>query len=246
MSLARATSVALAATLLWLTAVPVAAATSVADICLETRPGALDDGEWTALVDATTEAVGSSPALFPQPDLRLDGSRLDVHSGHEDLTPGEGACLEDGSDWSARYDRGFLQAGAERMLAEAPTTPGIESSVTIEWHPAETRLRTLLEFSGPFDIPSGRCWIDDVLAVDDATGTVVASAERGLETSPFAESACGRFYDHLPAGGAGEQAVTLVPSRVVLDGGGSLHLVPVQVTVLDDAIVVSGALARTE
>ena len=67
------------------------------------------------------------------------------------------------------------------MLADAPTTPGIDSDVTIEWQPDAARLRTTLTFAGPLDIPNGKCWIDDTLSVDDATGTVVASGEPALQ-----------------------------------------------------------------
>jgi hypothetical protein len=131
------------------------------------------------------------------------------------------------------------------MLAEAPTTPGIDSEVIIYWYPDETRMRTLLAFAGPLDIPNGTCWIDDVLAVDAATGTVVASGEQGLKTSPFAEVACDRFFDHLPDGGAGEQAVSLLPATVTLAAGSELRFVAEEVLVTDEAVSVSGRLERS-
>jgi hypothetical protein len=171
--------------------------------------------------------------------------RFDIWSGQEGMAVGVGApCLEPGATWTARFGRDFLQAGAERMLAEAPTTPGIASNVTIEWYPDETRLRTILEFAGPLDIPNGQCWVDDVLSVDSATGTVSASGEPGVQTSPFAEGACGRFFDHLPDGGAGEQAVTLLPAAIDVGGGQALRFVAERVEVQEDAVVVSGSLGR--
>ena len=130
------------------------------------------------------------------------------------------------------------------MLAEAPTTPGIDSDVVIDWYPTEARMRTTLVFAGPLDIPNGTCWIDDTLSVDSVTGTIVASGERGLETSPFAEGACGRFFDHLPDGGAGEQAVTLLPRIVALTDGSELRFVAEDVRVEEDAVSVSGRLER--
>jgi hypothetical protein len=188
------------------------------------------------------EAIAPRTALFPEPSLHETGTRLDIGAGHEDATPGTGPCLEPGFEWTVRFDRDFLQAGAERMLAEAPTTPGISSAVEIEWLPAGSLVRTVLVFAGPLDIPNGTCWIDDVVAVEE--GVVTASGERGLRTSPFAEGACGRFYEHLAQGGAGEQAVTLLPATVALADGGSLRFVAEDVSVGEDALVVSGSLAR--
>ena len=54
---------------------------------------------------------------------------------------------------------------------------------------------------------------------------MVTSGEQGVKTSIFAEGACGRFFDHLLQGGAGEQAVTLFPSHVALPTGETLHFV---------------------
>jgi hypothetical protein len=228
-------------------AAPVAAAERPADICFETVSGTLEDAEWEAMRELVAATAATRPALFPLPVLTLGGSRLDIASGHEGLDAGaRAACLVEGHEWTARYDRAFLQAGAQRLLAEAPTTPGISSAVIIEWHPTEARLRTLLDFSGPFDIPNGRCWIDDVLEVDETGGVIVARAERGLATSPFAESACTRFYDHLPGGGAGEQAVSLLPAELPGHDGSIVRFVAESVAVLDDAIVVGGSVERAE
>jgi hypothetical protein len=99
----------------------------------------------------------------------------------------------------------------------------------------------MLVFAGPLDIPNGTCWVDDVLSVDAVGGIVAASGEQGLETSPFAEGACRRFFGFLPDGGAGEQAVTLLPLSVELDDG-VIRLVAQAVTVRDDAIVMAGSL----
>ena len=219
-----------------------AAGETVADVCLEIAPSALSTDEWSAVEAPVSEAVAERTALFPAPVVTVEGTRLDIASGHSGLTSGVEGCLEEGAEWTSRFGRDFLQAGAELMLAEAPTTPGIDSVVTIEWHPEERRMRTRLEFAGPFDIPNGTCWIDDGLAVAD--GIVTTTGEQGVRTSPFAESACGRFFDHLPDGGAGEQAVTLLPTMIELPDGGRLRFVAEEVSVRDDALVVSGSLAR--
>lgn len=154
----------------------------------------------------------------------------------------DGTCLESGLEWTARFSRAFLQAGADRMLMEAPTTPGIESSVEIEWFAAEHRLRTTLVFAGPFDIPNGSCWIDDVLSIDAADGIAVASGEHGVETSPFAEGACDRFFDHLPEGGAGQQAITLFPAEVALADGRRVRFAVSRLAVTEEEIVVGGSI----
>lgn len=127
------------------------------------------------------------------------------------------------------------------MLAAAPTTPGIDSNVEVRWYPDEARVRTWLEFEGPLGIPNGTCWIDDTLSIDEG-GAARASAETGLQTSPFAEGACGRFFDYLPLGGAGQQAITLLPTEVSLADGSVLRFSVETVDVESDAIVISGAI----
>ncbi len=227
-------------------AFPVAADETHADLCLELADGVVSEAEWAPIREQIVAAVESRSALFPEPvDVQDPLRRVDVWSGHEGLAVGAGApCLEPGFDWTTRFGRDFLEAGADQMLADAPTTPGIESSVSLEWYPDETRLRTTLVFAGPFDIPNGTCWVDDALSVDAASGVVVASGEQGVKTSPFAEGACRRFFDHLPDGGAGEQVVTLLPPAIDLGDGGVLRFVAGDVMVRDDAIIVSGSLER--
>ena len=193
---------------------------------------------------AVSETVAERTALFPAPRVDQEPTRLDIDSGHLSEERGYGSCLESGSEWTARFGRAFLEAGADQMLAEAPTTPGIDSDVTLEWDPDDVRVRTTLVFAGPLDIPNGTCWIDDALSVDADAGVVVASGEQGVKTSPFAEGACGRFFDHLPDGGAGEQAVTLLPMSVALPDGSELRFVAEGVRVADDAVWISGRLER--
>ncbi|MGD8485505.1 MAG: hypothetical protein PVG27_06490 [Chloroflexota bacterium] len=233
---------AAAACLVMLGAWPVGADAPSADVCLEVAPDVIAVDEWTALAGPVSDAIASHESLFPEPSLTSEGTRLDISSGHPGLVAAAGPCLEAGHDWTARFGRAFLEAGADRLLEEAPTTPGIDSEVEIEWYPEETRLRTTLVFAGPLDIPNGTCWIDDAMRVVD--GTVVASGEQGVQTSPFAEGACGRFFEHLPQGGAGEQAVTLLPADVTLPDGSRLRFVAEAVFVRDEAVLVAGRLDR--
>jgi hypothetical protein len=226
-----------------------------ADVCFEVATDRLPEEVWDQVVALVSEMVGERAALFPAPVVEAapgfgDGPaarpsiRLDTHSGHAGGTlPGTSArCLEPDLEWTVRFGRVFLEASADRLLEEAPTTPGIASDVTLQWYPDEGRVRTLLTFAGPLDIPNGRCWVDDVLTIDLAGGIAVASGAQGVETSPFAEGACGRFFSHLPDGGAGQQAVTLLPAEIVLEGGARLRFVATEVTVTDDAVTVSGML----
>jgi hypothetical protein len=215
-----------------------------ADVCLEVAGGTVSAEDWEAVSNAVREAIAERGALFPAPHLSRGDARIDIDSGHLDGGADAIGCLAPGSEWTARFGRAFLEAGADQMLAEAPTTPGIESNVSIEWHPDEARMRTTLTFAGPLDIPNGTCWIDDALSVDREAGIVVASGEQGVKTSPFAESACGRFFEHLPEGGAGEQAVTLLPRTVALPDGDELRFLAEDVVVADDAVSVSGRLER--
>ena len=242
MSRRRLGAITVAVTLLVL--LPAAAlAEQPADVCLETDPTALSEAERAALVGPVTESLEARTSMFPAPTVVVQGPRLDLWAGHGDAPAGTGAaCLEPGSEWTARYDRVFLKASADQMLAEAPTTPGIESSVEIEWFLDEARLRTTLEFAGPLDIPNGICWVDDALAVDN--GSVVVSSETGVKTSLFAEGACRRFFEHLTDGGAGEQAVTLLPTEIAVGEDLLLRFVVEAVDVREDAVVVSGRFER--
>jgi hypothetical protein len=228
---------------------------AAADVCLEVAAEAVDAAAWTALSEAVADATAERTALFPAATITtashealLEAAapslRLEIDAGHaaEPTEHGAATCLEPGLDWGARFGRVFLEAGADRMLAEAPTTPGIESSVAIEWHADDDRLQTTLVFAGPLDIPNGTCWIDDRLSIDADAGVAIASGEQGVKTSIFAEGACRRFFDHLPDGGAGGQAVTLLPLEVTAADGATLRFIATEVRVTEDAVVVGGAL----
>lgn len=62
----------------------------------------------------------------------------------------------------------------------------------------------------------GTCWIDDVLSVDPGTGTVVTNASTGMDVDPFTEAACQKFGAFMTEGGAGEQALSLLPLAIPL------------------------------
>lgn len=235
---------------------PAHAGPAAVDACLAVTATDITSEAWTHIRERIEAVVADRTAMFPSPSIVADSHdglsraaapalELAVDAGHLGLhmpAAARGSCLESGLEWTARFGQPFLQAAADRMLLEAPTTPGIESAVDIGWFAAEDRLRTTLVFAGPFDIPNGSCWIDDTLSIDTQSGRVVASGHQGLETSPFAEGACGRFFDHLTEGGAGEQAVTLFPMEVELPGGGSIRFVATRLWVTDAEIIVGGTL----
>jgi len=173
--------------------------------------------------------------------------RLLVSAGYQVGTaaPIDRACRSADAGWGAHLGRAFLEAGADELLARAPTTPGIDSEVGIEWSADEDRLLTRLRFAGPLDIPNGTCWLDETLSVDEVRGAASVGVDRGLETSPFAESACGRFFDHLPDGGAGGQAVSLLPIEIPLAAGGTLRLLVSEVDVAEDGVRLGGTVERS-
>lgn len=239
------------------------------DVCLAVAGAVTSDAPdltpeaWAAVVTAVDAAVAARPTLIPDRSVVADpdpagargdrgpgGLRIGIWStgGSE---PGSSArrlehlsaagCPDHEAPWSVRVSGDFLRAGTKRELAAAPTTPGFESQIDVEWYPAEGRVRTMLEFSGPFGIPNGRCWMDDFLDVGD-DGRARSRVETGLRTSPFAEGVCGRFEDHLSDGGAGAQAIMLLPTEVAVADGSSVRFVVDSVEVTDDAIVLSGSL----
>ena len=228
-----------------LTAGVVLADAHPADVCFEIAPEILRAGDWEVVGHAVDESMAQRSALFPSPRVERSATRLDIDSGHLTAEPGHASCLVPGFEWTSRFGREFIAAGADQLLEEAPKTPGFSSSSLIEWYPDESRMRTTLEFSGPLGIPNGACWVDDVLTVDVATGSVSTSRERDQETSPLGGIVCDRFYAALPDGGAGEQTVSLLPETVAMPDGGELRFVVESVVVGEDALSVSGRLDRS-
>jgi hypothetical protein len=235
-------------------------ATPGPDMCLAITD--LSATAWASVVADVADTVAAHATLFPDPLMVTDptpagapvaGATIAVWAtggsdpvvtddpprlaAQPDARPG---CAVEGPGWRLRFERGFLDAAADRMLADAPTTPGFSSSVDLEWAPGDDRVRTTLTFSGPFGVPNGTCWIDESLASD--AGRVVIAADTGMQTSPLGDIACGRFFEHLGEGGAGAQAVSLVPVDVEVPGASGLRFGVTAVDVTDDAILVSGLL----
>ncbi len=161
-------------------------------------------------------------------------------------------CLLAGTSWTTTISHELLQAGAERILAAAllpdatgvpPIREGAEAAIAVEFDPAERRVRTTLEFNVPVGIwnPGGTCWIDDVLGVDAASERVVTSTTTGMRVDPFMESGCQKFQAFMTEGGAGEQALSLLPTTVALTDDTSVSFMAASVEVNSEAIVMSDA-----
>ena len=125
----------------------------------------------------------------------------------------------------------------------------IASGFAFRWSSGQS-IKTPAEFTWlgretTFGIPNGVCWVDDVLTIEPESGRALASAERGMDVSPLGDVVCGRYYDNLPKGGAGQQAVDLLPSEVVLDDGRPLRFIAETVSVFDDAVAVAGIVQIT-
>lgn len=235
--------------------VAAASGESTSWVCVEVSADALPPAAWGDVIAAVSTAVASRTDLFPAPAIvsssPASSGEAPPVSYRIDITPDvtldgppqmPNECLGRNVDWTILVGRDFLDVGADRMLELAPTTPGISSNVEVSWFPAENRVRTTLHFAGPFDIPNGTCWIDDTLSTDTQLGRYTSEQHQGLETSPFAESACGRFFDYLANGGAGEQATKLLPLAIDRSDGRVLELIPTEVVVGERDIRLGGTV----
>lgn len=211
------------------------------DICLTIGLDAIDDPTTDAIVTAVEGALATRPVLIPAlsivgPDPTAAESpsatiRLAMWTNGAaepmaaPVAPGPGCGIEAVGEgtWSASITGEFLRAGTKRELAAAGTTPGFSSDIDVEWREAEDLVRTVLTFSGPLGIPNGTCWMDDIVSADGQGGTL-AETTTGSATSPFGDGVCGRFEEYLANGGAGAQALVLLPREIALADGDVLHL----------------------
>ena len=65
-----------------------------------------------------------------------------------------------------------------------------------------------------------------------------------MDVDPFTESACQKFAAFMTEGGAGEQALGLLPVAIALDDGVTARFVATSATVSDQGVVMSGAVGR--
>jgi hypothetical protein len=232
-------------------------------LCIELTRAALPVEAWPGLISAVVAAAQARPDLFPEPALLAvpdlasgapavaEALRIGVWSA---TAPADSAmadrrirletasCLTTGAAWSARVTLDLLRAGADRRASAVRLSPGTSAKVDVSFHPAESRVRTFLDFELPLGI-GGICWLDDVLSMDAPGGVATAASSTGMDVTPFAEYGCERFMALMPDGGAGEQAVSLVPTQVIHEGEPTRVLRAGQVRVEDAVIVVDGAPA---
>ena len=229
------------------------------DICLAVDLDRLDEATTSAVVGSVQDALATRPVLIPalsivgpdptaaeSPDATI---RLAMwtNGAAEPMAapdvPGAGCGTEamvEGT-WSASITGEFLRAGTKRELAAAGTTPGFTSDIDVEWSEADDLVRTVLTFSGPLGIPNGTCWMDDVVSADGQGGTH-AETTTDSATSPFGDGVCGRFEEYLANGGAGAQALVLLPRDIALADGDVLHLRVDGVDVRADGVHLSGGV----
>jgi hypothetical protein len=179
-------------------------------------------------------------------DPGSDATRLEQLAGTD--------CLAEDAGWTTVISHELLLAGAERILAaarlpdergETLIPEGSFTEIDVEFHPADQRVRTTLEFEVDigFGITiSGDCWIDDVLSVEG--GHVIVSSTADMDTTPFGDRACSKFERFMVAGGAGERAVGLLPASVPLSGGTDLAFVASAVELSDSTISLLGTVER--
>ena len=119
---------------------------SPADVCLEVAPGVMAADAWTHLTARISDTVAEHTALFPDPTITtaspeaspgadIPPRRLDIDAGRPGGVTDEpdAGCLEPGLEWSARFGRHFLSAGADqaRGIAHA-TIQRVRSAVGID------------------------------------------------------------------------------------------------------------------
>jgi hypothetical protein len=163
-------------------------------------------------------------------------------------------CTRGGSDWAVTISHDLVLAAGEEMLAgarlpqggEEPIIPGnAETDLELEFHPAEQRVRTILEWSREafFIELGGWCWIDDVLGAEAEQAVVSSSA--GLDVTFGSEAGCELFQDFLDEVGLGERALQLLPTEIVLADGTVIRFGVGAVEVQDSAIALSGPIERS-
>jgi hypothetical protein len=229
------------------------------DICLAVELDRLDEATTSAVVDSVQAALATRPVLIPAlsivgPDPTTAESpgatiRLAMwtNGAAEPMAaadvPGAGCgtdVMGEGT-WSASITGEFLRAGTKRELAAAGTTPGFTSDIDVEWSEADDLVRTVLTFSGPLGIPNGTCWMDDAVSADGQGGTHAETTTDSV-TSPFGDGVCGRFEEYLANGGAGAQALVLLPREIALADGAVLRLRVDGVDVRADGVHLSGGV----
>jgi hypothetical protein len=121
-----------------------------------------------------------------------------------------------------------------------------EAAISVELHPAESRVRTMLDFSvpaGPFRL-DGTCWIDEVLRTDPGSGGPTAALATGMDVAPFAESGCAKFEEFMAGRGAGARALDLVPAVATPGDGTEVRLATSSISIDGDRIVLTGGTGR--
>jgi hypothetical protein len=209
-------------------------------------------GQWAG-VDILEHEAAAHDHLFPAletvtvPPRPLDRGMIVALWPNGAPSPGEAAmtasrgdeaCATADSTWALRITRELLADGADRLLERATFGEDWTATIDVSLHPGQSRVRTRLDFSGPFGV-KGSCWIDETFAIDLQTGLpeVISSSENDAGLAGLV--ACRRFEKELAGGGAGAQALALLPSAVT-DGSTDPTLALSRIEVTDGMVTLSG------
>jgi hypothetical protein len=217
-----------------------AASASAPGLCFGMVASAIGDAGWQAVSDALVASARSAVHLFPQPEAAEGPTSLGIWEEPESgLSRPAPLCAVSDAGWQATVGRGMLERGALRRAASVELSAGTTAAVSVRFDPKATLVRTQLDFSMPLGV-GGKCWVDDRLGVEAGTGRAVSARQVGQYVTLFGDYGCRRFLELMPEGGAGEQAVELLPWEVPVGGGSVVRLVATSVTLDEDAITVAG------
>ncbi len=123
------------------------------------------------------------------------------------------ACAPAESGWSFGVTHALLADAADRLLERADFGSDWTGNIEVTFHPEEARVRSTLDFSGPFGI-EGSCWIDETLAIESDSGRPLVVGQSGDDAGLPGLVACRRFEAEMSEGGAGAQALALLPATI--------------------------------
>ena len=226
-----------------------------ADLCLAFDASRLTAVRWAAITEDVTAAVQGRTLVFPSPSIVAtpdDGRAPDAlgegivmvsvwaqgDAGPDAISEG---CLVPQAEWSMVVSQALLQGSAARILESAGLPDDVSTQIDVEFYPDEERVRTTMRFTAAFGV-GGTCWVDDVLSIDPAAGSPLASDEMHQDLHFLApQDACTRFHAFMTDGAAGMLATHLMPRNLAGPGIG-VRFVATSVDVRDGELVLAGSM----
>jgi hypothetical protein len=151
----------------------------------------------------------------------------------------DAACAAAESGWTLRVTRDLLADGADRLLEQAEFGDDWSARIDVSFHPRQSRVRTKLDFSGPFGV-NGACWIDETFVIHPENGLPDVITKSQNDAGLAGLVACRRFERELADGGAGAQALALLATTLRDEATGP-SLTVSRIDVTDELIALSGA-----